>query len=553
MADPLLYLLPEKPRAPVPGLGQALPTQPAAFTYEIPPIESRQARITRNERSKWQGWGDLNAPRLANVLLRAEQGDVADWYDLCEFAVRDPGLGSLYATRIDRVAQAELVIKPNPYGNPREAELAAEFCNEQLGRIRNWSSVKRKLLHAVASGFSAGELMLEYDDAKHTPNTTPTNYIDTIEWVHGHRFRYDEQWNLRLYDRGLKRSKASIYGEALLPHKWAIHSYTQVAGYPGLGGLMASCIWEWMFMRWVEKFWIGGTERNGGPFIWASVSENLAPNRKQELLDELEQFTTDRFAVFEMPSKPEINAAAAAARSHEAYVDYQTHHEGRQAKLWLGASDIADPGKHGSQSAVDSRGAMTTDPRMVTDASLFGESMQETLLPAMIAHNPHKFGVPVSQVPIPEMVLKTADDQVRKDATGRAYEVQAETEANEAAGAMPHKPGEPMEPGKQQPQQDGGGDAMVLEIMKAFAASELPRSAAGIMLKRHGFSEADIASMLPLDAVPKAPAPARPGRPTTTTRGTSGRSPSLIAAARRVASGASVSSSSKPRQQQLKL
>ena len=110
-----------------------------------------------------------------------------------EFAIStDAELTSLYDTRISRVAQADFVIKPNAFGNPHQAALAAEFINESLGRIEDLAKTFRELLHAIAVGVSVGENIWDRDRVNNT------NYIERIEFRHGHRFRYDETWNLRL-------------------------------------------------------------------------------------------------------------------------------------------------------------------------------------------------------------------------------------------------------------------------------------------------------------------------------------------------------------------
>lgn len=540
----VIAILPERAQA----APQAL-TLPTPFT---------QGRIDKFERARTNTrWGDLSASTLTSVLNRAATGDIADWVDLCEFAIgTDPKLTSLYDTRISRVAQADYIIKPNQFGNPQQAELAAEFVNESMGRIEDLQQTFRDLLHAIAVGIAGGEMVWQRDEVSRC------FYVARIDFRNAHRLRYDEAWQPRLYDFGRRRGEGSRFGEALDPRTWVIHQYRVIAGYPGIGGLMRGCVYPWMFGRWVEKFWIADAEKNGSPMIYAVVPPNTPLNVRQRIQDDLQNLSNDHVGTMEQGVTIEAQAAAAAVKSYENYVAYLQRRDSTIAECWHGSSDISSPGEHGSQAAVSTRASVGLDPRMVTDGEGLAASLQKTLFKQLIALNRHKFGVPLEQIPLPSMKLKTADDEVTRDPTGKAEEMQAERDGYtpEVGRDITSQPGKPPKPGAPKqapiallPETVAMSYGDMLQIVKASTAGDIGKEAAFEMIVCGGIEQSTAIRMLGLPqhhvcaastADPKAVAPASPGQ-TTRTRRTSSRSPSPFAKALRSGSAASASSSSK--------
>lgn len=369
------------------------------------------APVNRFERFRATGrFGDLWAPQLSAILYKLDQGYLDDWADLVEFAIgTDATLASLYETRIDRVTQASWQVKPSKLGDPAQAKLAAEFCDEQLRRIPHWNGVLKWLLHGLFVGFSAAEMEWDYDA------DTDTNYVRKVTGRHTHRFRYDERWIPRLYDFGQRRSSQNAYGEALDPRRWITFSFQCQAGYPNVAGLFRPAAWTWLFARWADKFLIQSVEKFGAPFVYAVVAQNTPPQVRDEIKQGLEDLTADHVAVIEQGGEiifKETSISTSGAGSlHGSALD---RYEARLGKLILGASDIADPGAHGSQAAVDTRGGMTADPRMVADGILLGESVASSLFYWLLQLNAHKFGGKVP--PIPTYEAKTASDEVDTDA-----------------------------------------------------------------------------------------------------------------------------------------
>lgn len=364
------------------------------------------ARITRAERSRSNRgrWGDIGMATLLDVLNRGAEGDVADLADLCEWVLdTDDLVYSLYDTRIMRVVQADWVIKPNPYGDAMLAASAADFVRNQFGRIESIVTVMRDLMHALATGFSA----LEHEWAR---DANGVSYIKRMHFRHPHRFRYDEQWQLRLYDFGMRRSESSLYGEALDPRLWTVHEYRTKAGYPGVGGVMRSCLIRWMFRRWADKWRIENLERFGSPFVLAEVPPNTPESTRSDILDQLDSMVSGHVAVVEQEGSIKIVSDAQSAKSWEAYQNYMEYTDRALSRAWLGTSDLTDPGLHGARAATETRVGATTDPRMVWDGLSLANSLQQCTFKQIILANPQMWDVPTDTVPVPIIQLKSISE-----------------------------------------------------------------------------------------------------------------------------------------------
>lgn len=539
----------------------------------IPRPPSVQGRVTSAERwaSRTQ-FGDMTASTLSAIIAEAKRGNVSRWVQFCQYAIEtDEHLTSLSSSRYTRVVQADWIIKPNEFGDPAMARLAAEFVNEQLARIGRYQRSMRSLLSAIGTGFAVGEMVWARDSSR-------TNYVERIVNREAARFRYDEQWNLRLYDGGARVSPGSIYGEALDPRLMIVHEHQEVNGYPGASGVMLSCAYGWLFARWTEKFNILFLEKFGSPIVYAKVDPDSKENVRNQILEDLQNLSNEHVGVIE---GHEITLIDSATRSGDGYQAYLTYRKNEQTKAWLGTSDAVDPGANGSRAAVDSRSGALMDPRMISDGQELAETLQATLFTQLIAMNLHKFGVgSASQVPVPMMRFRTADDEVKVDAGARAQEAldvrdQAGDESAPApvAAATPAKsepaaPAEPVAPvaaNVQATALNGAQVTSLIDLVAKVAANVLPRASAVEIAQMafqidaataervigeagRGFTPAAPEPAAPYQAAipsatvtgvtiteappdPKAPAPGKPGHLATQATGT--RYPNPFAKSRR--------------------
>lgn len=370
---------------------------------------ARTAYLGQNERFRQPGrFGNLSAVQLTAILQQLERGEVSEWCDLVQFALKtDDLLISLYETRLNRVAQASYQIVPNEFGNPHLAQLAAEFVNELLARVENWDQFLKNMLHAIALGFSASEIEWDYDGLHRV------YYARNIHRVNPNRFRYDEQWKLRLYDHGSRAHYPhGQYGEVLRQGGWVVHHHYAVSGDPCDAGIMRMSIWRWLFRRWADTFWIQNLEKYGAPWVMAKVAPGTPDPVRRKIQEALQNMTIERAAIVETGGELVVTPppmGSGTESQHQMYMDFGAR---SLTTTWLGASDITQPGMNGSQAAVDTRVGATTDPRMITDGQAVGMTLQSQLIRWLLHFNLHKFGrIP----PTPKFVFKSASDEVETD------------------------------------------------------------------------------------------------------------------------------------------
>src|SRR3990172_7865123 len=473
----------------------------------LPDQASRRAGIPYSERRRsTNNFGNLLAPQLRGILDKLDRGEPEDWVDLNEFVIGSEGfMLNLYSSRISRVVQAEYMVTPNKHGDQALAKDAADFISEGIGRVTGWRTFMRESLHAIGPGFQPHRMAWDYD------RSTQTFYVPEFLYHHPHRFRYDDQWQLRLYDRGQNRSRENMYGEALMPNEWVIHTHKEQAGYPNVAGVMRSCIYHWMFHRWGDKFWARFTERFGSPFVYLQVVENATDAVRAEALSKLEQFSNEHVGVVEAGNEikqVEASVTSGSTSQHEIFIKYL---EASITKAWLGASDVTEQGATGSQAAVETRVSALTDPKMVNDGLMWAETIQGSYFRWMLENNRHKFGGKVP--PIPEYVFKTASDEIETDSQDLADQNQDERESDggrpydvrsdKPAPALPTKAAEPVikpsSTANATPEArgalNGAQVSSLIEITQAVVNGQLPR-ANGVKMMRSEEHTSELQSRL---------------------------------------------------------
>jgi len=397
-----------------------------AFSPAVPHVPSQDAEpprspprrphgqvapVKQSERFRIPGrFGDISASRLTGILWTLDRGYLEDWADLVEYAISsDADLQSMYTTTITRITQATWKVIPNKYGNQSDAKLAAELCNEQLGRLQGWRLAKTTLLHAIGLGYQP----MEKEWAE--PNSVDRkNFVRALHFRHAHRFRLDTQYKYRLYDRGSDANllKHSPYGKVLDPNRWIVHKHQAVAGYATTAGLMRAGIWTWMFKRWAEKGYVRVLERNGAPYIYFQCTDDTPQAVRDKMVEFLEDLHTEKAAVVEGGGSLQVipGAAITGTPLHELYLNKAN---ASFAKLWLGSSDLTDPGANGSNAAVNTRAGVTADPRMVAYGLELGETVSDQLFKQVLEMNRHLFGGRLA--PVPTYEANTASDEVQVD------------------------------------------------------------------------------------------------------------------------------------------
>lgn len=354
------------------------------------------AAVPRSERLQTgYRFGTLTAKRINQILLDLERGFLHDWGDLAEYMVKsDTTLSSVYHTRKVQVISQPWYLEAG-VGSGRDQEAvaaqAADFCQSVLDQIEGLRGSMLDLMGGTGEGVAVSEIDWHRDGDLWLPSE--------LKWRHIRRFRYDDHWNLRLYDRG--HAGDDPQGIELPPNKFVIHNPRDHAGYPTRSGSLQASVWLWLFKRWNEKFWASISEKHGSPFITAEVPRGTHQNTRDQLETDLQRMSYDHIATMEAGAKIDIRTEGMQAMKGEPpqltlirYVNEEL------AKINLGYTDSVSPGENGARAAVESRGDDVGSPRTAHDGEQLWETLRRDLLRPILWFNRHRFGGIMPPVPV---------------------------------------------------------------------------------------------------------------------------------------------------------
>jgi phage gp29-like protein len=179
-----------------------------------------------------------------------------------------------------------------------------------------------------------------------------------------------------------------------------------------VAGLMRAGIWRWMFSRWGDKLFARALEKHGAPYVYIQCKPDTPQSVRDEMLEFLQDLHSEKGAVLEEGGMIKFEPAAQISGT-SLYETYMKYAQASIAKLWLGSSDLADPGSNGSNAAVNTRAGVTADPRMVAYGLGLGETVSDQLFRQALELNRHLFGGRIP--PIPTYEADTATDEVQTD------------------------------------------------------------------------------------------------------------------------------------------
>jgi phage gp29-like protein len=443
----------------------------------------------------------LTPSKLAEILRKAETGDIAELMDLCDRIITTDGdIGGLYETRISAIAGTDWIVEPGESGDPARdayAEKAARFVQAKLEAMRGaapdgsqdimrvgFSHAVTRLLDALGKSFAALEIPWEYDE------TDGTIWPRSLVWVHQRRFRWHTDWKLRLIDNGETRTYP---GEELTPGGWLIHCPPQAGLYPWLSGALRAVAWCYLFKRWCRQFWVTGAESFAWPFLWAKVPRGAKAEVRAEALRGLEKLSADHRAVVEDGTAFEI--LESAIKDAGTWKQLEDNLNREAAKRILGSSDANEPGKVGAYGAVESRRGTTIEPRLAVDEKNLDEDIERQLFEPLIDFNLHVFdGV---RPPTPHIRFTIASKRREISETIVKAKVVSKDELRASAGLPPKG-------GPEGREIVGSEDAPVADVK---AALELARSA-GLQPTSASMNELLSRYGVALEAIPNgAPTP----------------------------------------------
>lgn len=430
-----------------------------------------QAPVSLWERNrKGHTFGELTPDQLVTILADAKDGKIEQWIELCSYALEtDLHLQSLNYTRKSLVlGNGDYSVTPGKSTDPRAQAMAvkaATFCDVAWSNIPLLNTKLMTVLDAIGHGVSAHELEWGRRDG--------ANVVKDLRWVHARRFRWDENWNLRLYDYGSKMG--GDYGEELQKDCWLVLVCKDRGGYPGEAGILRSCIWPWLFKMWVNRYHIHATERYGQPFISATVPKGSESAVRTGVLSKLEQLSYDTVGVFEEGTEIIFQGGPSTVNNGEMFEKYLKRADEAQTKAILGATDIVDPGVHGSQSAVETRSEITVDPRTLVGREQLQDAIETHVFEPMIRYNLHLWDGVIPPTPKIAIGVKSKRDTVY-DVVGQTNDIPAVDQSSIESTLT-----------KQQVSLNGAQVTSLVEVLQNISAGVLPRDS-GLALIKVAFS-----------------------------------------------------------------
>lgn len=442
-----------------------------------PNADAIRARIDQYERRRAAStaFADPSGPQIVAVMRATERGELRDWGNLCDHILSGPDgwIASKFLLRAARVAQAEFRVKPG--AKDEDAIVLARICDRALRGLPDYIATMLGILDATATGVSVHSTQWHTVDGLTLPaKLTP---------VHIRRFRYDDQWQLRLYEPHRFTGPDGL-GEILAPGSWVVHQHVTRGCYPGSYGELRKLLRMWLFMNWTSLWRVNNMERFGTPLIGAKIPKNAKEETRANAELMLRQFANDHTAVYEEDVEIIIDAAGAASRAYENHDQFMAFARGYVTEQILGTSDATSPGDVGSNAAVNTRMGAFTDPLMIVDGAALAETIRRDLFHWIAYFNRHLFG---GKIPaLPEMSFDTADDEVRVDegdreAEGGAPRAQVQVPGQAVIEATP-EPATPTDQPVADAAFNGAQISSALDIVTKVAARELLRSQAIAML-----------------------------------------------------------------------
>ena len=434
------------------------------------PMSLYQKQVQPRDYRRWTSNGDfgnIQPARLSAMMQSAERGNTADWARFCAYMLeRDPDLESTLSTLKSRVSASKYIIVPSrgPIDRGGEyAEGAARMIGDMVRGMEEWPFRLNSILDAEFAGASFHQLVWDRRGG--------INVVSDLEWVEYERFGWDDSWYPRLTDGGSRHSAKDGHGEELMPHLWLVHISRTRAARPGKAGLARVIAWIWLFKKWCGAFYITALEKHGQPFITGEVPRNAPAATRDQFLIDLEQLSFDQVAVYEEGCKILFQGGPGGIGNGEAYARYIAQANEMIDKCILGATDLTNPGVHGSQSAVETRADEVLDPRTEALILSLGASIRRDVFRAVCWMNADQFGGRLP--PVPEMIPVTMMPTMGV--------------GTPEISAQPDQAVQPPdgEPAATQPQEQVADTALngaqvqsLLTITQAAAAGQIPRQTA---------------------------------------------------------------------------
>lgn len=372
-----------------------------------------QPSIARDDRSRFV---DADLARIIGILRKAEDGDVKELADLwLRMLKSDAHLASVWESRTAPVFGARWEVAP-PEVDPSRSEAAtraAAACTEALRGVPDLPTVFSALLNARGLGYAVAEIIWHRGTLLGSPAWVPS----ALKPVHGRRFRFDDHFEIGLYDDGRAVGALAEAGWpvecldargvkiARLPvSKYVVHQPIGIHDYPTATGLVHSVARWWWVKQVVTKYWLGGAETAANARMIGELLQSAAGVTMEELVEGMESLAADGVVALREGAKITIHDGKAAAGS-EVWEALFRRMDAAMSKLILGSTlNVEIDAAGGNRAASESQDNVTIRPRQRQDAAQMWSTIQRDLFRWIIKFNPHLFA-PNTPLPMGRSII----------------------------------------------------------------------------------------------------------------------------------------------------
>lgn len=316
----------------------------------------------------------LTPPKLASILLRAEQGDLVAQHELFQdMEEKDAHLFSELQKRRLALQTLDWDIVPPPGASAAEKDMAA-YAKDNIGALQDFEDVLFDMTDGIGHGFSALELewgtiekQLLPVCATHRPQA----------WFMVSTMPGMDRNELRLRD-------SSAEGSALWPFGWVMHKHRARSGYISRSGLFRVLAWPFLFKNYAVRDLAEFLEIYGLPLRLGTYHPSATKEDKATLLRAVVGIGHDAAAI--IPQGMAIDFKDAAKGEESPFDSMVALMERSMSKAILGGTLTSSEGSHGSQALGNVHNEVRHD-LLKADARQLGSTATTQLIYPILAVN----------------------------------------------------------------------------------------------------------------------------------------------------------------------
>lgn len=307
----------------------------------------------------------LTPNRLKHILDAADQGDIleqhvlfGDMEDRCEHLAAEMG------KRKRALLTLDWEILPGRENDKKAKRIAAEV-REQFDALGGIEDLLMDLADAIGHGFSACEILWQYDQGKHLPASFA--------------FRPQTWFQVLPEDRNhLRLRNGSPNGEDLWPFGWIVHTHRSRSGWLPRYGLFRTVAWAYLIRSFALEANVNYIQVHGLPFRLGKYPPGSSAEDKAAL--QLAMRTLGKDAAGIVPQGFEVLFETPANASRDLAGELVTRCEQGMSKAILGGTLTSQADGKTSTNALGRVHDEVRRDLMISDAMQIASTLSKQLV-----------------------------------------------------------------------------------------------------------------------------------------------------------------------------